>query len=118
MPRHPRDTTTENPVKLAALQYLALEGHFCWRNNTGMASYGTRKVAYGKVGSADILGCHKDSGKLIAIETKRPDGTRKATDKQKEFLRAVLACGGLAGVAHDLDDVKQILAGHGAATFE
>ncbi len=50
---------TEHPVQLAILEYLILQGHYVWRNNTGLASYGSRKVHYGKVGSADILGVHR-----------------------------------------------------------
>ncbi|MDP9472604.1 MAG: hypothetical protein M3Q71_18385 [Chloroflexota bacterium] len=52
---------------------------------------------------------HKEDGRIIAIEVKRPDGKRKATDKQKEFLQEIKSRGGYAGVATSLDDVDRIL---------
>ena len=117
MPRNPKDKTTEHPVQLLIHYYLVAQGHFVWRNNTGMAHYGGRHVFFGKRGGADLLGCHKSSGKLIAIEVKRPDGSRPTTEEQKVFLREIAERGGLAGVAHDLEDVDRILAGEGLATI-
>ena len=117
MPRNPKDKTTEHPVQLLIMEYLATQGHFIWRNNTGVANYGGRRVFFGKKGGSDILGCHKGSGKLIAIEVKRPDGSRPATEEQRTFLREVDRCGGLAGIAMDLEDVAIILSGKGSSTI-
>ncbi|HUS14646.1 MAG TPA: hypothetical protein VM536_06460 [Chloroflexia bacterium] len=47
------DKLSEHAIQIAIMEYLALKGVFAWRNNTGMATYGHRKVRFGKVGSAD-----------------------------------------------------------------
>ncbi len=93
------------------MEYLTLCGHFVWRNNTGVASYGDRRVFFGKVGSADILGVHKGTGKIIAIEVKRPDGKRKATPAQELFLQEIRDRGGYAGIAMSIEDVDKVLMG-------
>lgn len=68
-------------------------------------------VRFGLVGSADILGVQKGTGKFIAIEVKRPDMSYKPTEKQLEFLREIRDYGGLAGIATCTVDVDRILAG-------
>ena len=68
-------------------------------------------VHFGKVGSADILGIHKPTGKFLAIEVKRPDMSYKPTPAQLEFLQEIRDAGGLCGIATSTEDVDRILAG-------
>lgn len=87
----------------AALQYLNLRGHFCWRNNTGgFKNPAGHFFRFGKKGSSDILGCSKD-GKSIAIEFKAKG--KKPTMEQINFLSNVNKRGGYGILAYSLDDV-------------
>ena len=108
----PKTTLTEHAVQLQLMEYLAYKPVFVWRNNSG-ALPDKRGVLlrFGKVGSSDILGIDKRSGKFIAIEVKRPDGSYKPTPAQLEFLNEIRDAGGLAGIATCTEDVDRILAG-------
>lgn len=46
---------------------------------------------------------------FTAVETKRTSGGR-ASDDQKDFIRQVVECGGIAGVANSADAAQAILA--------
>ncbi len=103
---------TEQAVQLQLLDYLAYKPVFVWRNNSGaLRNDKKRLVRFGKVGSADILGIQKGTGKFIAIEVKRPDMSHKPTPAQLEFLEEIHAHGGLAGIATCTEDVDRILSG-------
>lgn len=58
-------------------------------------------MRFGKVGSADIIGL-SPQGRFIAVECKDKS---KATEKQIEFLEEVRKRGGIAILAHSIDDV-------------
>lgn len=105
-----KDTTPEHATQIAIQEYLTLKGHFVWRNNSGMLQ--NRRgipVRFGKVGSSDIIGIHKDNGRFIAIEVKRPSGSYKPTQPQLDFIEAIKRHGGYAGVATCIKDVDAIL---------
>ncbi len=103
--------TKESDVLSACLQYLALRGCFCWRNNTGAfaGEYKGRKrfVRYGLKGSSDILGV-MPGGRLIAVETKRPKGG-KLSPEQAAFIDAVNRAGGLAVCVSDVAQLAAAL---------
>lgn len=47
-----------------------------FRNNCGVAEYGSAKVRYGLLpGSADLIGVLAPRGRLISLEVKAPAGT-------------------------------------------
>ena len=98
---------TEQQILNAILEFLNRSGHFAWRNNTGgvYKTHGehTRFFRFGHPGSADILGIQYFSGKFIAIEVKRPG--KEPTELQKNFLNIIKSQGGIAFVAHSIDDV-------------
>ncbi len=75
-----------------------------------MASYGNSRVRFGMNGSADILGCHRHDGRMIAIEVKKPETMKDVSDTQRTFLETIRRCGGYAGVASSTEDVDAILA--------
>lgn len=93
--------------------YLNGQGHFVWRNNSGVtrSSY-TNKAGIrrdrawrsGVRGASDVIGLSKD-GRFIAIECKV--GYNKPTDSQSEFLREVSERGGIAAVVYSLDELKE-----------
>ena len=90
----------EKNLQEAILDYLGVDkrGYF-WRNNTGIATFGERKVAYGKKGSADIIGMYK--GQFIGIEVKSKRG--KQSEDQKTFQYWVTVAGGVYYLANDID---------------
>lgn len=74
---------------------------FVWRNNTGRRG----GVSYGHPGSGDIIGVYR--GYFISIETKTPRDT--ARPGQIRFAQDIVAHGGFACFARDLDDVIEFL---------
>lgn len=90
-----------------------------FRNNQGAYKKDNYYIEYGLAnpGGSDLIGWKTITitpemvGKICcvftAIETKRPG--KKATVEQNNFINAVLAAGGFAGVATDTADVEDIL---------
>ena len=99
--------TPEQIIQTQILDYLRTLHFFCWRNNTRCLRVGGRLMQFGKVGSADILGILKPSGRFLAIEVKKPG--EKPSDEQIAFLWAIRDAGGVAIVAYSLDDVRKVL---------
>jgi hypothetical protein len=102
----------EQDIVNAIVEYLNYAGHFCWRNNTG--AFKTQKGMYwfGRKGSSDILGVHKN-GRFIAIEVKI--GSNKPTIAQDSFLKEVSNRGGYSLVAYGLNDVVKYFQNEGSA---
>ena len=93
---------------------IALSGVGCkvWRNNTGqLPDKNGRPIKFGLcVGSSDIIGM-TPSGVFLAVECKTAMG--QPTEAQLRFLHAVIAQGGLAGIARNSEEaVKIALATH------
>jgi hypothetical protein len=81
-----------------------------WRNHVGRVTAQGRTHTFGLcVGSADIVGIHRVSGRFVAIEAKTSTG--RVSPEQDMFLRLVARCGGLCGVARSVDDARAILRG-------
>jgi Holliday junction resolvase len=59
------------------------------------------------VGSSDVIGVHKATGKFIAIEVKTKNG--KTTKEQTNFLLQIKKAGGISGVARSVEDALKIL---------
>lgn len=66
----------ETPIMRAIHDAIVLTGRArLWRNNTGVATYGGAKVAYGLgVGSPDLVGFLVPSGRFFALEVKTETG--------------------------------------------
>ena len=60
-------------------------------------------------GSSDIIGIHRGSGRLIAIEVKTAKG--RATQEQLAFIDAINRAGGIAGIARSPEDALALLPG-------
>ena len=93
-------------IQLAATKL----GARLFRNNVGMATTNTGSVIrFGlAVGSADLIGWTK-SGRFLAIEIKTSKG--RLTKHQRQFLDAISASGGIAGVARSVEDAVEIIQG-------
>ena len=82
-----------------------------FRNNTGvLQDRNGRPVKFGlAVGGGDIVGLRKRDGKFISIEAKLPG--KNPTIEQASFITAIRANGGLAGVAHNVEEARKIILG-------
>ncbi len=114
-----------NPeTKLMRLIMLALTKAdcICWRNETAGAYVGrvihkdqrivtlanAQLMTFGLcVGSADIIGIHKATGRFLAVEVKTEKG--KPTQEQLNFLEQVKNAGGIAGVARSVEDALRLI---------
>lgn len=96
----------EKDIQKLILQYLNLQGHYCYRQNTGAVvnEYKGKKrfFRFGTPGASDITGISK-AGKRIDIEVKA-DGN-SPTENQINYLGEMSKRGGIAIVAYSLDDV-------------
>ena len=94
-----------------------------WRNNTGtLRDQHGRPVSFGLCkGSADLIGWKRVTvtpemvGSTVAvfasIEVKTATG--RLRPEQQQWLDAVQAAGGIAGVARSVEDAQQIMAARG-----
>ncbi len=105
--------STESDLVRQFLDYLKLvPGVECWRNNnTGVKRTVKGKTFWtfsGRRGVSDILGILSvDSlfkGTFIAIEVKKPK--ENPTPEQQVFLDMIRSRGGIAIVAHDLEELR------------
>ena len=102
----------EADILRQCLDYLRLRGIPAWRQNQGgiRATYRGRRrfVRFAGIeGISDILGLLPPSGRLLAVECKRPGG--KPSPQQLAFLEQVRAAGGLAVVVHSLHELEAAL---------
>lgn len=107
----------EHAIQADVLRYLAIDRRVAWarRFNTGATRIESRDakgrparrfIRFAFPGCADILG-QLASGHFLAVEVKRP--STGPTDEQAAFLAQVNAAGGLALIAHSIDDVQAAL---------
>lgn len=89
-----------------------------WRNNTGNVVIGKdserRFLTFGVPGSSDWIGQIPMSGRLLAIEAKRPyirgvQARGKLTEDQAKFLAKVNADGGVAICVDNAEVVEKVL---------
>lgn len=85
-----------------------------WRNNVGVAMHQPgqlakpQRVTYGLcVGSSDLIGILKPSGRFVALEVKQPG--EKPTADQKLFADLVIKCGGFHRVVSSVDDAMRAI---------
>lgn len=103
----------ENAVKRACLQLLQLAGAFAWSNNTGVTRMEGRVVAFGKRGSADLIGV-LPGGLFLAVETKSRLG--RQSEFQREFQREVEERGGLYVLCKTAEELEVVLRSRGLLT--
>jgi len=99
-------TNKEKDVQKAILKALEWLPGFYYRMNTGLASFGNRKVKFGMNGQADITGILPD-GKRIEIEVKGPTGTQ--SPEQEIFQANIEKNNGIYILAYSVDDVLKKL---------
>lgn len=107
----------EQDIQRAILEWLELQGIMAWRQNSGAAvarnADGSKRFIRfcSQAGISDIVGILPHSGRIIALEVKRPGG--RVTPEQRRFLEQVGEMGGLAGVVRSVEDADRLLAASG-----
>jgi hypothetical protein len=102
----------EAELQRAILQWLALNGIFAVRVNSGARPWTDRKGRRrllrfnDQPGCSDVLAC-LPGGQFGAIEVKRPG--EKLTAEQASFQGRIRQLGGLAIVAHSTEDLEPLL---------
>lgn len=85
------------------LRWLKSVECYVYRQNQGGMKTDTRFIRFAHVdGISDIIGM-TSTGRYIAVECKQPG--KRPTEKQRAFLDEVKAHGGIAIVAHDVDEL-------------
>jgi hypothetical protein len=77
-----------------------------WRQNTGVASFGGRKVRFGVPGQADVTGVIV-GGRRLEIEVKSATG--RQSKEQADYQRIIERFGGLYILARSVQDVRDAL---------
>ncbi len=108
--RFKKSSREEASLVKACVDYLTLQGHIAWRNNSGaifLRDKGKcRVVRLGQPGSPDVVACLK-GGYFLAIECKSKKG--KLSHSQKDFLDKISSKGGIALVIRSIDELIQYL---------
>ena len=98
----------EREVMHAIREAIGKDGRaVLWRNDVGAVDRTVRgrkmHTRYGLcVGSSDLIGILKRSGRFIALEVKQAGGS--TTEDQDLFLQLVRNCGGFACVVRSAED--------------
>ena len=97
------ETNIQNRIRLE----LCKKGCLIFRCNTGsfFTKYG-QEIKIGQVGHSDLYGI-RDDGKAIFLEVKTKIG--KASEEQKNFIKAVKNKGALAGFANSVEQALDIV---------
>lgn len=69
----------------------------------------THGSPYQQSGVPDLLCIAPGSGRLVGIEVKRPGGTWKVTELQKQQIALIREAGGVAGVATCVEEALALL---------
>lgn len=87
---------------------LSVAGVVLFRNNVGVARFGTHVVRYGLgTGSADLVGLYR--GRFVAVEVKSAIG--RQSPAQRTWQETVERAGGLYVLARDVKTALQAVVG-------
>jgi penicillin-binding protein-related factor A (putative recombinase) len=98
----------EQGIQAAILALLRAYRIFCWKNNTAGIYVQSRNtyIPSHAPGVADILGV-LPGGRFLAVEVKSPKG--RVSPHQQQFIDSINQAGGMAFVAHSIDEVQEHL---------
>jgi hypothetical protein len=89
-------------VKLILKEIGSRQDVRIWQNSTGSVFNNGRKISFGLIGSADIIGL-TNTGRFLAIEVK--SGNAKQSHQQIKFQEMIIKFGGIYILANELQDV-------------
>lgn len=103
------DKISEAEVLKQVMLEASQLGLVVFRNNTGMIKGGDGRVhRFGLcVGSSDLIGWCKLTGRVAALEIKRQGG--KASAEQVNFIEQVRKAGGFGAIIDDKNKLKIML---------
>ena len=86
-------------------RYGARDEWRIWKNSTGTAFQGRRRISFGLVGSSDIIGLLRP-GIFVALEVKT--GKAVLSNQQRSFKKMIEEMGGIHCVIRDIEQVESI----------
>lgn len=96
---------TEGEIKKEIVQVLRKHGFLVWVQH---ANPPLKRKFQVKKGICDIIGIHRNgSGKMIALEVKKPGG--RLSEEQIKFINKIRSLGGIAGVVYNVEDTEDLL---------
>lgn len=104
-----RATIRETPLMTAIHEAILTTGRaLLFRHNTGVATFGERRVRYGLgVGGADLVGLLRPSGRGFALEVKTPTG--ELEPEQIAWHRAWRHAGGYVACVTSVEEALRAL---------
>lgn len=106
-PRKPR-IVPEKDIQKDILGWLARTGLVHWRQNSGFAFAGPRRIVLGPEGLPDIIVIIGPSGRFLGLEVKSATG--KLRPAQEEFCAKATAAGALYRVVRTLEQAQDAVA--------
>jgi hypothetical protein len=103
------DPRTERDIKWA-IRYVGgrMEDVALWDNDVGLAEKQGRPIHFGLcVGSSDLIGIFKPTGRFLAFEVKGPKG--RATVEQQNFIQLIRSYGGIAEIVRSVHDFLAVI---------
>lgn len=101
---------TANALTKQCLRLFDMKGFYVWRQNNGGVYDPVKKVFRSNSstpGISDILGYHRKTGKILAVEIKI--GKDKLSPYQEQFLSSVSKSGGYAFVIKSTEQLEEII---------
>lgn len=108
IPAKKRNTDQTNSLTKAIISLLTLEGCKAWRQNNAAvydASFGGYRQGSTVDGISDVMGYHRSTGRVVAVEVKV--GKDTLSKEQEDFLEEVRHAGGFACEGRSLDQVRR-----------
>ena len=98
----------ETDIMRACMLALSEAGCLVWRNNVGvLPDRNGVPIRFGLcVGSSDLIGI-TPCGRFLAVEVKTKTG--RVRPEQQRFIDAVIAKGGIAGVARSAEEALDLI---------
>ena len=100
---------SEQDIQKIIIDYLRIKRYVVFKHHSTGSTVREGKAVffkYGEKGISDIIAC-SPKGTFVAIEVKKKGG--KTSPEQLDFLARVKACGGIAILAHSLDEVLAVI---------
>jgi len=97
----------ENAIKKGIMATLSILGIKVWNTQSGMVKVKGAYMHLAEKNTSDIIGYLPYTGRILAIEAKKPDGL--PTQGQIEFLAGVNKAHGVGLLVDDIDRFQKIM---------